>query len=68
MRYFLSFLLPPLAVLLCGKPLLAVLNTVLTLMGWVPGVIFALMVVSDHKSDLRAIRFRTARNSRSFSA
>ncbi|HIF00895.1 MAG: YqaE/Pmp3 family membrane protein [Fuerstiella sp.] len=56
MRYFLSFLLPPLAVLLCGKPLLGVLNLVLTLLGWIPGVIHALLVVNDHKRDLRVIR------------
>lgn len=56
MRYFLSFLLPPLAVLLCGKPLLALLNLLLTILGWVPGIIHALLVVNDHKRDLRAMR------------
>lgn len=68
MRYFLSFLLPPLAVLLCGKPLLALLNILLTLMGWIPGVIFALLVVHDHKNDLRAMRFQRAHFSRGLSA
>lgn len=52
MRYFLSFLLPPVAVLLCGKPLLSVLNLILTALGWTPGVIHALLVVNDHKRDL----------------
>ncbi|MBX7167593.1 MAG: YqaE/Pmp3 family membrane protein [Pirellulales bacterium] len=53
MRYLLAFLLPPLAVLLCGKPLQAVLNLVLTLCFWVPGVIHALLIVHDHLADLR---------------
>ena len=60
-RYFLSFLLPPVAVLLCGKPFMALLNLVLTLLGWIPGIIHALLVVNDHKSDLRAYRFRNSR-------
>ena len=58
-RYFLSFLLPPLAVLLCGKPLLSILNVVLTVCGWFPGVIHALLVVNDHKSDVRAQSYGT---------
>ena len=56
MRYFLSFLLPPVAVLLCGNPLLSVLNLILTALGWIPGVIHALLVVNDHKRDLRLTR------------
>ncbi|MFZ4779617.1 MAG: YqaE/Pmp3 family membrane protein, partial [Terrimicrobiaceae bacterium] len=31
MRYLLAIILPPLAVLLCGKPFQAVLNLILTL-------------------------------------
>ncbi len=56
MRYILAFLLPPLAVLLCAKPLQALLNLVLTLLFWVPGVIHALLVVNDHHADQRAAR------------
>lgn len=56
MRYFLSFLLPPVAVLLCGKPILALLNLILTLLGYIPGVVHALLVVNDHKRDLRVAR------------
>lgn len=55
-RYFLSFLLPPVAVLLCGKPILALLNLILTLLGYIPGVVHALLVVNDHKRDLRVAR------------
>ena len=53
MRYFLAILLPPLAVFLCGKPVQAILNIVLTLLGWIPGVIHALFVVNSHLADKR---------------
>lgn len=56
MRYILAFLLPPLAVLLCGKPFTAVLNLLFTLLFWVPGIVHALIVVSSHKGDQRAAR------------
>jgi uncharacterized membrane protein YqaE (UPF0057 family) len=48
MLYLLSFLLPPLAVLLAGKPLQALLSLVLTMLGWVPGVVHALFLVKAH--------------------
>ena len=54
MRYFLAIVLPPIAVLLCGKPLQFLLNIALTLMGWVPGVVHALLVVNDYHEDRRA--------------
>ena len=53
MRYFLAIILPPLAVFLCGKPIQGILNIVLTLLGWIPGVIHALFVVSSHLADKR---------------
>lgn len=53
MLYLLAILLPPVAVLLCGKPVQAVLNLVLTLLGWLPGVIHALFVVNSHLADKR---------------
>ena len=37
MRYIIAIFLPPLAVFLCGKPLQALLNILLTLLFWVPG-------------------------------
>jgi uncharacterized membrane protein YqaE (UPF0057 family) len=52
-RYLLAILLPPVAVLLCGKPFLAILNLILTLCFWIPGVIHALFVVNSHLADLR---------------
>ena len=56
MRYVLAFILPPAAVLLCGKPGAALLNLLLTLLGWVPGIIHALIMVSNHKADKRTDR------------
>jgi len=53
MRYLIAILLPPLAVFLCAKPIQALLNIVLTLMFWVPGVIHALFVVHSHLADKR---------------
>lgn len=56
MRYLIAILLPPLAVLMCGKPFQFLLNLVLTLIFWVPGMIHALLVVHDHLEDRRADR------------
>lgn len=65
MRFLLAILVPPLAILLCGKPLQSMINACL----YVPGVIFcwtgigllpwliaavhALMVVNNSKADKR---------------
>lgn len=54
--YLLAILLPPVAVLLCGKPIQAILNLLLTLCFWIPGVIHAIMVVKDRKDDKRMER------------
>ena len=54
MRYLLAIILPPVAVLLCGKPFQAMLNLVLTLCFWIPGVVHALFVVNSHLADVRA--------------
>lgn len=56
MRYLIAILLPPLAVLLCGKPLQFVLNLILTLCFWIPGMIHAILVVHSHLEDQRADR------------
>ncbi|MDX2175922.1 MAG: YqaE/Pmp3 family membrane protein [Candidatus Sumerlaeia bacterium] len=56
MRYFLAFILPPLAILLCGRPLMAIVNVPLCFLGWVPGVAHALLVVHEHLADKRATR------------
>lgn len=56
MLYLFAIVFPPLAVLLCGKPLQAALNVLLTLCFWVPGVIHAILLVSSHHADLRTGR------------
>jgi uncharacterized membrane protein YqaE (UPF0057 family) len=53
MLYFLAIILPPLAVLLCGKPIQFLLNIVLTLLFWIPGMIHAILVVHSHLADKR---------------
>ena len=56
MRYLLAILLPPIAVLSCGKPFQAILNLILTLCLWVPGIVHALFVVYNFHEDKRANR------------
>ncbi len=56
MLYILAILLPPLAVLLCGKPWQALLNIALSLMIYFPGMLHALFVVHNHYSDKRQER------------
>lgn len=53
MRYLLAILLPPVAVFLCGKPLIGILNIILTLCFYVPGAIHALFVVHGYLADKR---------------
>ncbi|MDR6224235.1 YqaE/Pmp3 family membrane protein [Desmospora profundinema] len=56
MLYLLAIILPPVAVLFVGKPFQAILNLILTLFGWLPGVIHAVLVVNEQKADKRAQR------------
>jgi uncharacterized membrane protein YqaE (UPF0057 family) len=53
MRYLLAIILPPIAVLICGKPIQALLNLVLTILLWIPGMIHALFVVNGYYADQR---------------
>jgi len=53
MRYVFAVLLPPIAILLCGKPFNAILNLLLTLLFWIPGVIHAILVVNGYYADKR---------------
>jgi uncharacterized membrane protein YqaE (UPF0057 family) len=53
MLYLIAVIIPPLAVLLCGKPFQALLSIPLTLLGWVPGVVHAVFVVQNHYADQR---------------
>ena len=60
MLYLIAIILPPLAVLLAGKPGQAILNFFLTLAFWVPGVIHAILVVNERQADQRAERIMRA--------
>jgi uncharacterized membrane protein YqaE (UPF0057 family) len=53
MLYLVAVVLPPLAVLLCGKPFQALLSVVLSLFLYFPGLIHALFVVNKHYADKR---------------
>ncbi|GGD07070.1 YqaE/Pmp3 family membrane protein [Pontibacillus salipaludis] len=59
MLYLLAILLPPVAVLLVGKPFQAIINLLLTILGVIPGAIHAVLVVKDHKDDKRAQKYGT---------
>lgn len=62
MLYLLAFILPPVAVLLSGKPIQALLNFFLCFLLWIPAVIHALLVVHDHHEDKRTRRIVRAIN------
>jgi len=61
LRYFFCIVLPPVAVLLTGRIASFFLSIPLTLLGWVPGVIHAALVVNDYHEDRRAARYAVAR-------
>ncbi|WP_200415947.1 YqaE/Pmp3 family membrane protein [Virgibacillus salexigens] len=50
---FLAIIVPPVAVLFCGKPIQALINFGLWCLLIIPGVIHAWGVVSDYKADKR---------------
>jgi uncharacterized membrane protein YqaE (UPF0057 family) len=62
MMYLLAIVLPPVAVLLCGKPIQAILNLILTFFFWFPGAIHAVLVVKDKKDDKRIERLYKGRD------
>ena len=51
--YLLAILFPPLAVLICGKPIQALINVALCFLLWIPAVIHAWSIVSESKADKR---------------
>ena len=53
MLYLLCIVFPPLAVLLTGRPMQALLNLGLTCLFWIPGSIHAILVVNEHKANQR---------------
>jgi uncharacterized membrane protein YqaE (UPF0057 family) len=52
-RYLLAIFLPPVAILLCGKPFQALVNIPLCLCFWIPGMLHALFVVNSYLADQR---------------
>ena len=56
MLYLVAVSLPPVAVLLAGKPFQALLSIPLTLLFYVPGIVHALFVVHNHYADQRTDR------------
>jgi phosphoribosylformylglycinamidine synthase subunit PurS len=54
LRYFFCVVLPPLAVLMTGRIASFLLSILLTLLGWIPGVIHACLVVNDYHAEQRA--------------
>lgn len=56
LRYFFCVVLPPLAVLMTGRMGSFFLSIILTLLGWIPGVIHAALVVNDYHEELRSKR------------
>jgi uncharacterized membrane protein YqaE (UPF0057 family) len=60
MLYLLALLLPPVAVLIAGKPIQAVINVGLWMLLILPGILHALFVVHNHYSDKRTARLVNA--------
>jgi len=53
LRYFFCVVLPPIPVLLTGRIFSFFLSLLLTLLGWIPGVIHACLVVNDYQAQQR---------------
>ena len=53
LRYFFCVVFPSVAVLMTGRILSFILSILLTLLGWVPGVIHACLVVNDYQAEHR---------------
>ncbi len=63
MLYLLAIFLPPVAVLIAGKPFQALINLLLWALGIIPGIIHALFVVHNHYADKRTNRIVDAMHS-----
>jgi uncharacterized membrane protein YqaE (UPF0057 family) len=53
MMYLFAIILPPVAVLLKGKPMQALINLVLCFFFWIPAVIHAWIVINGANQDKR---------------
>jgi len=64
MRYLIALVCPPLAVFLCGKPVSALLNVLLTLLLYFPGAVHAVLCVHERHADNRHRALLAATRSR----
>ena len=53
LRYFFCVFAPPVAILLTGRKGSFLLSLLLTLFGWLPGIIHAILVVNDYEAEKR---------------
>jgi uncharacterized membrane protein YqaE (UPF0057 family) len=53
MRYFLCIILPPIGVLTTGKIGAFILNLLLTILFWLPGVIHAILITNKYYADMK---------------
>ena len=60
LRYFFCVMFPPLAVLLTGRIGSFFLSIILTLLGVIPGIIHAILVVNDYHAEQREARLERA--------
>ncbi len=60
LRFFFAVVLPPLAVIMTGRMGSFLLSLILTLLGWIPGVIHAILVVVDYENEKRDKRLLEA--------
>ena len=51
--FILCIIFPPLAALIAGGLMSGILNFILTLLGWIPGMIHAFMVVNNNEAEKR---------------
>ena len=60
MIYVLAIFIPPLAPLLAGRPGHALLNILLCLLFWFPGIIHAKIIIADTKAKRRHAELMSA--------
>lgn len=60
MKTLVAILCPPVAVLFTGRPISALLNVVLTLFFWIPGIIHALIVQNADANERRHAEMMSA--------
>ncbi len=53
MRYFLCIILPPIGVITTGRIGAFILNLILTLLFWLPGMIHAILITNQYYADRR---------------